>query len=460
MTDRIQKLIEHQRKFFQEGKAKSMNYRLTQLSLLEKAVIENEEKIVSALKKDLGKPAYESFMTEIGFILDEIRLAKKHLKSWSKPRKVRTPLKLWPSSSRIYYHPYGVCLILSPWNYPVQLSLSPLISAIAAGNCAVIKPSEHAPETSQVLENILKNSFSENYITVLQGGIDLSRDLLKEKFDYIFFTGSSHVGKIVMKAAAENLVPFTLELGGKSPCIVDHNVDIELTAKRIVSGKFLNVGQTCVSPDYLVVHKAVKNNLISSMIETIEYFYGHDPQKSPDYGRIINQKHFDRLNRFMEKGKIIYGGTSNKERLYISPTLMDNISWDDPVMDEEIFGPIFPIVEFEDLNDVINQVNERPKPLALYFFSRNKKNQKKILEQISFGGGCINDTILHVANPHLPFGGVGSSGIGNYHGEAGFKAFSYPKSVIHRPFLADISLRFPPYRGKLNYLKTVFRLPL
>ena len=455
----IQKLVKSQKIFIKNGKTMNLDFRLKQLSILEKAVIENETRIISALKKDLGKSAYESFMTEVGFISDEIRLVRKHLKSWSKPHKVRTPLKLFPSLSRIYREPYGVCLIVSPWNYPVQLTLSPLIGAIAAGNCAVIKPSEHSPATSQVLEDIFKDIFPLDYIAVVQGGIDLSTNLLKEKFDYIFFTGSPEVGKIVMTAASENLIPVTLELGGKSPCIVDYNVDIDLASKRIVSGKFLNAGQTCIAPDYLMVHKTVKNDLVSAMVIDLKNFYGNDPQKSPDYGRIINQRHFDRLTRFLETGNIIFGGFTNRDDLYMAPTLIENLTWNDSIMREEIFGPILPIFEFEDLNEVIDQINDRPRPLALYFFSRNKKNKKKILNHISFGGGCINDTVLHVANPHLPFGGVGNSGIGNYHGKAGFETFSHRKSVLERPFCFDIPLRFPPYQGKFKILKAVFNLP-
>jgi aldehyde dehydrogenase (NAD+) len=459
MMGDIQKLIKSQKIFFNKGKTKNLNFRLSQLSILEKAVIKNEAVIISALKKDLGKSPYESFMTEVGLVIDEIRLAKKHLKSWFGPRRVKTPLKLLPSLSRIYPEPYGVCLIMSPWNYPVQLTLSPLIGAMSAGNCAVIKPSEHSPATSQVLEDIFKDYFPDNYIVLVQGGVDLSTALLKEKFDFIFFTGNPDIGRIVMAAASANLTPVTLELGGKSPCIVDYNVDIGLAAKRIISGKLLNAGQTCVAPDYLMVHKAVKNDLLSAMVMNIKKFYGNDPQKSPDYGRIINQRHFDRLTRFLETGKIIFGGIINRDDLYISPTLMEKISWNSPTMREEIFGPILPIFEFETIDEVINEINGHPRPLALYFFSRNKKNQEKILNHISFGGGCINDTVLHVANPHLPFGGVGNSGIGNYHGKAGFETFSHCKSVLKRPFWIDIPLRFPPYKGKLKFLKTVFKLP-
>jgi aldehyde dehydrogenase (NAD+) len=459
MTADIQKIVNSQKSFFNKGKTKNLDFRLTQLSILEMAVIKNETRIISALKKDLGKSAYESFMTEVGFVTDEIRLVKKHLKAWAKPRRVSTPLKLLPSMSRIYHEPYGVCLIMSPWNYPVQLTLSPLIGAMSAGNCGVIKPSEHSPATSEVIGNMCKDYFSDNYIAVVQGGVGISTALLKENFDYIFFTGSPDVGKIVMTAAANNLVPVTLELGGKSPCIVDYNVDIGLASKRIVSGKFLNAGQTCVAPDYLMVHKTVKNDLVSAMVMDIENFYGHDPQESPDYGRIINQRHFDRLTRFLETGKIVFGGITNRDDLYMAPTLIENLSWNDAVMREEIFGPVLPIFEFEDLDEAINLINDRPRPLALYFFSRNKKNKEKILTHISFGGGCINDTVLHVANPHLPFGGVGNSGIGNYHGKAGFETFSHQKSVLSKPFCFDISLRFPPYKGKFKYLKTVFNLP-
>jgi aldehyde dehydrogenase (NAD+) len=460
MMGEIQNLIKSQKILFSKGKTKNPDFRLTQLSILEKAVIKNETRIISALNKDLGKSSYESFLTEIGFVIDEIRLAKRHLKGWCKPRRAWTPFKLLPSLSRIYPEPYGVCLIISPWNYPVQLTLSPLIGAISAGNCSIIKPSEHSPATSHLLEDIFTNDFPENYIAVVQGGINVSTALLKEKFDYIFFTGSPDVGRKVMAAAAENLVPVTLELGGKSPCIVDDNVDIPLAAKRIVSGKFLNAGQSCVAPDYLMVHKTIKNALISSMITEIEKFYGNNPQKSPDYGRIINHKHFDRLSHVLKAGKIISGGITNRDKHYIAPTLMENISWNSTCMQEEIFGPILPIFQFEDLDEVINQINDLSKPLALYFFSRNKKNQKKILNHISFGGGCINDTVLHVANSHLPFGGVGNSGIGKYHGKAGFETFSHYKSVLSRPFWFDIPLRFPPYKNKLKLLKTVFKLSL
>jgi aldehyde dehydrogenase (NAD+) len=459
MSD-IQNLIKSQKIFFNKGETKNLDFRLAQLSVLEKAVINNETKIISALNKDLGKSRYESFLTEIGFVIDEIRLAKKNLKRWCKPRRTWTPIKLLPSLSHIYPEPYGVCLIISPWNFPVQLTLSPLIGAISAGNCTIIKPSEHSQATSQLLEAIFKNNFPENYIAVVQGGVNVSTALLKEKIDYIFFTGSPDVGKKVMAAAAENLIPVTLELGGKSPCIVDYNVDIPLAAKRIVSGKFLNAGQSCVAPDYLMVHKTIKNTLISSIIMEIEKFYGSNPQKSPDYGRIINQKHFDRLSHVLKAGKIIYGGITNENKRYIAPTLMENLSWNSASMREEIFGPILPIFQFEDLDEVINQIKDNPKPLALYLFSRNKNNQKKILNHISFGGGCINDTMLHVANSHLPFGGVGNSGIGKYHGKAGFKTFSHYKSILNRPLWFDIPLRFPPYTGKFKLLKTVFKLSL
>jgi aldehyde dehydrogenase (NAD+) len=459
MSD-IQNLIKSQKFFFNKGETKSLDFRLAQLSSLEKAVVNNEIRIISALNKDLGKSRYESFLTEIGLVIDEIRLAKKHLKKWCKPRRTWTPIKLLPSLSHIYPEPYGVCLIISPWNFPVQLTLSPLIGAISAGNCTIIKPSEHSPATSQLLAEIFTNDFPENYIAVVQGGVTVSTALLKEKFDYIFFTGSPDVGKKVMAAAAENLIPITLELGGKSPCIVDYNVDIPLTAKRIVSGKFLNSGQSCVAPDYLIVHKTIKNDLISSMIMEIKKFYGTNPQKSPDYGRIINQKHFDRLSHVLKAGKILSGGITNENKRYIAPTLMENISWNSPFMREEIFGPILPIFQFEDLAEVIIQIKDNPKPLALYFFSRNKKNQKKILNQISFGGGCINDTVLHAANSYLPFGGVGNSGIGKYHGKAGFKTFSHYKSVLTRPLWFDIPLRFPPYNGKFKLLKTVFKWSL
>ncbi len=452
----MKKLLDSQRAFFSSGQTKKVSFRVEKLKTLRKAIVENEERISDALKKDLNKSAYESYMTEIGLILNEIRHVIKNIKSWVKPVKVKTPLIHLLSTSYVYPEPYGITLIISPWNFPFQLALAPLIGSIAAGNCAVLKPSRYSPNTTAIIAEIIAKHFEKKYISVVKGDEETSKALLAERFDYIFFTGSVNVAKLLMEAAAKHLTPLTLELGGKSPCIVDREVNIDLAAKRIVSGKFINAGQTCIAPDYLMVHKAVKGELLDHIQKYIIQFYRPQPQSSPDYPRIINDRHFERLTRFLSNGDILFGGKTDRESLYISPTLLDNITWQDPVMQEEIFGPFLPVMDYENLSEVVSAVNAHPKPLALYFFSNNKKHQKQILEEISFGGGCINDTLLHFSNPYLPFGGVENSGMGSYHGKAGFDTFSHRKSILknHRPF--DLPLRYPPY-GKLNLLKKFLR---
>ncbi len=452
----IKTTIENQRQYFEQGHTKDIPFRINRLKTLEQAIKKNEKKIISALKKDLNKAAYESYMTEVGLILGDIRFMIKNIRRWSRPQKVKTPLIYPFANSYNYPEPYGIALVVSPWNYPFQLAIAPLIGAIAAGNCAVLKPSEYAPHTAGIISEILADIFENRYVTAITGDVETVKALLEQKFDYIFFTGSVPVGKIVMAAASRHLTPVTLELGGKSPCIVDRETNINLAAKRIVSGKFINAGQTCIAPDYLMVHKSVKAALVDGMRKYITQFYGEQPRESGDYSRIINNRHFTRVAAYLDRGTIIVGGEADQKQLYISPTLLDNIGWDDPVMQEEIFGPILPILEYQDLSRVIAAVNARPKPLALYFFSTNKQNQQRILKEISFGGGCINDTLLHFANPHLSFGGVGNSGMGRYHGKASFDTFSHRKSILKNRLSFDLPLRYPPYKN-LKYLKKILR---
>lgn len=454
----IKNILENQKNYFNKGITRNINFRIKMLKALKDAIINHEEDIIEALNKDLKKSKFESYITEIGILIDEINFAIKNVKSWAKPKRVKTPLMHFKSRSYIYKEPYGVALIIAPWNYPFQLVLSPLIGAIASGNCSILKPSEYTPNTSNVISKIFNKAFSRDYIAVIEGDSEVSKALLKEKFDYIFFTGSVPVGKKVMAAASENLVPITLELGGKSPCIVTRDGDIKLWAKRIVWGKYLNAGQTCVAPDYLVVHKSIKEQLIIEMKKSITDFYGEDPSNSKDYVRIINEKHFERLIGLLDKGKILYGGKYNREELYISPTLIDNITWNDPVMEDEIFGPILPILSYENLEDVISMINNHPKPLALYIFSNNKIEIDKIVNSIQYGGGCINDTILHLATPYLPFGGIGSSGMGSYHGKASFNVFTHEKSILNKSNIIDIPFRYPPYNDKnLKLVKKFFK---
>ncbi|MUG92671.1 aldehyde dehydrogenase family protein [Scytonema sp. UIC 10036] len=451
----IADLITRQREFFKTGTTKDVDFRVKQLKVLKQAVSENQEAILQALKADLGKPEFEAYGTEISTV-KEIDRAIKHLKNWAKPQKAPVSLQFFPASAQIYPEPLGVVLIVGPWNYPFHLLISPLIGAIAAGNCAIIKPSELAPQTSFIVSKIIHKHFDPAYISVVEGGVETSQKLLAEKFDHIFFTGGTAVGKIVMEAAAKNLTPVTLELGGKSPCIVDSETNLEHTATRIAWGKFLNSGQTCIAPDYLLVDRKIKENLLVEIQKRLKEFYGDNPATSPDYGRIVNQRHFDRLVNLIKDSDIRIGGETNREERYIAPTVLDNVSLTDPVMQEEIFGPILPVIEYTDVQEAIDLINSRPKPLALYLFTNNKNLQQKVLQTTSSGGVCINDTVLHYAVSSLPFGGVGDSGIGNYHGKASFDTFSHYKSVLHRSFLFNSKLLYPPYKDKLSLLKRFF----
>jgi aldehyde dehydrogenase (NAD+) len=451
----IKELIQAQRQFFATGQTKELAFRLEQLQRLKKTIQDSEQKILDALKADLNKPELEG-MLEVAVIQD-INYILKHLKSWVKPQKVKTPLDQFPASAKIYAEPLGVVLIIGPWNYPFSLMISPLLGAIAAGNCAILKPSELAPNTSAIVAEIIGQTFDPNYVAVIEGGVETSQELLAEKFDHIFFTGGTKIGQIVMEAAAKHLTPVTLELGGKSPCIIEPDIDVKVAAKRITWGKFINGGQTCVAPDYLLVNQTIKSELIAEIKQCIQAFYGADPASSPDYPRIICDRHFQRLTSFLSEGEILIGGQTNPENRYIAPTLIDGISPDSAIMEDEIFGPILPILAYRDLSEAIGLINSRPKPLALYIFSQDKTKQEQILKNTSSGGVCINDTIVHIASPDLPFGGVGDSGIGSYHGKASFDTFSHQKSVLSKSFMFDLDWRYAPYTpDKLKLLKKLF----
>ncbi|NFG57887.1 aldehyde dehydrogenase [Clostridium botulinum] len=452
----IDDILKKHNEFFECGETKSIEFRIKQLNLLKSAIKRYENNIYKALNLDLGKNEFESYATEIGFILSSIEYSIKNLKRWSKCKKVKTPIYLLPSKSFKMYEPYGTVLIMGPYNYPFQLLFEPLIGAISAGNCAIIKPSELSPNVSKVISKMIFEIFNENYIRCIEGGIETNTSLINSNFDYIFFTGSINVGKIVMRAAADNLIPVTLELGGKSPVIIDESANIKVVAKRIIWGKTLNAGQTCVAPDYVLVHASVKDRLIKEMKKAIQEFYGTDPEKSTDFGRIINEKHFKRIKNIIDNDKefIVYGGKTNYKTNYIEPTIMDITSFECACMQEEIFGPILPVISYNELNEVIRKTKKLPKPLALYVFTNNKSIENKVLSEISSGGACVNDVITHLVNPNLPFGGVGSSGIGSYHGYNSFLTFSHEKSVLKKSDKLDVTLLFPPYnKRKLNIIK-------
>ncbi|AFZ03811.1 aldehyde dehydrogenase [Calothrix sp. PCC 6303] len=448
----IAETVSLQRSFFATGKPKNIDFRIEQLKKLKEVIKQSAESIFTAVNADLNKPMFEAYTSELGAITQEIDYALKHIKAWTKIQKKPVSLSLQPASAEICPEPLGVVLIISPWNYPFALSITPLVGAIASGNCAIIKPSELAPHTSKLIAEIITKNFPSEYITVVEGGVSTSQELLKQKFDHIFFTGGTAVGKIIMEAAAKHLTPVTLELGGKSPCIVDEDVNIEVAAKRITWGKFMNSGQTCIAPDYIFVHKNVKQDLCKYIKQSIQEFYGENPIESPDYGRIIGKKHYQKLASLLT-GDILVGGESNEDELYIAPTIIDHVTWEDEIMQDEIFGPILPIMEYSDIETAISQINSRPKPLALYIFSQDKNFQTKILQETSSGGVCINDTIKQVGGSSLPFGGVGDSGIGSYHGKASFDTFSHYKSILKRPFYLDLKILYPPYEGKLSLLK-------
>lgn len=441
----IDKHLIAQRSFFDSQQTKSKAFRVFQLRKLENAIINYQEKITKALWKDLHKSAEETYLTEISIVLNEIKYHRRNLKQWMTPKSVPTPRHLLPSKSSMHFEPLGVALIVSPWNYPFQLLINPLIGAIAAGCCAILKPSPDTKNFVKVIEEMIAANFNPNYITLVQGGRKTNTILFRKKFDFIFFTGSPNLGKIVMKAAAEHLTPILLELGGKSPCIVDANSHIKLAAKRIVWGKFLNAGQTCIAPDYLMVHESVKAKLFENMIKYIKQFYGENPEKNEYYGRIIHDDALNRLLDLLEKEKIIYGGTFNKEKRYIEPTILELKSTESKIMQEEIFGPLLPVFTFSNIKEAMDYIHHNEKPLALYYFGKDKQAQK-VLQNTSSGGVCINNTLMHIANPHLPFGGVGNSGMGRYHGKESFIAFSNQRAVLKSPTWIDLPFQYPPFK--------------
>lgn len=444
----LQNLATQLRDSFQKNGALSVDVRKKNLESLKELIVKSESEIMAALKADLGKSSFETYTTEIGFILEEISFTLKFLDDWTRIKKVKTPLSLFPGTSYIHPEPYGVVLIISPWNYPFQLCLSPFIAAIAAGNKVVLKPSEFASNTSTVIKNIIEKIFKSDDVFVVEGGLEETQLLLSQRFDYIFFTGSTAVGKIMMKAAAEYLTPVTLELGGKSPCLLEESANIDLSAKRIAWGKFLNAGQTCVAPDYVLVPRNLETEFIERVRIHLKAFYGDDIRSSADYPRIVNHKHFDRLKSLINKEKIAIGGEDNREENFIAPTVLKDVSWTDKIMEDEIFGPILPIIPYDSLDEAIRNILNYPKPLAFYVFSENSQKQKEIISRVPFGGGCVNDTVVHLANPNLPFGGVGTSGIGSYHGQKSFDTFTHYKSVYKQGTLVDIPLRYPPYNAK------------
>ena len=441
----ISKIIKNQRDFFERRETMNVDYRIHALKKLKTTIIKYQNEINAALKADLGKSATESYMCETGMVLSELSYMIRHIKRLSAKKRVRSPLAQFVSKSYIKPSPYGVTLIMSPWNYPLMLTLEPLVDALAAGNTAVVKPSAYSPNVNAILSKIIAECFAPEYVAVITGGREENEHLLNERFDYIFFTGSQTVGKHVMTCAARHLTPITLELGGKSPCIIDQTAKIRLSAKRIVFGKYLNCGQTCVAPDYVYCHKDIKDQFIKELQAQIIRQYSTEPLKNPNYGKIVNQKHFNRLCSLIDAKKVVVGGQTNSATLQIEPTVMDNISRNDEVMQEEIFGPILPIITFEDINTVIQEINGNPAPLALYIFSKDNKTIHKVTENCSFGGGCINDTIIHLATSKMGFGGVGESGMGAYHGESGFETFSHKKSIVDKKTFMDLPMRYQPY---------------
>ena len=447
MTEKeINDIVVKQRKYFQTGATLSVNTRISGLRRLYTAISQNEERIHDALRKDLGKSGFESYMCETGLVLEEISYMLKHIRRFSREKRVHTPLSQFHSRSYKKPSPYGVTLIMSPWNYPFMLTLSPLVDALAAGNTAVVKPSAYSPHTGNVIQHILSKCFDPQYVAVVTGGRAENTCLLREHFDYIFFTGSQSVGKEVMRNAAEHLTPVTLELGGKSPCIVDQTADIKLAAKRIVFGKYLNCGQTCVAPDYVYCHHSVKDRLIKEVQDQIQKQYGKEPLQNPDYGKIINEKHFDRILGLIDEKKIVQGGKADRKTLQIEPTVLDNVSFSDRVMQEEIFGPLMPVLTYDSLEEVIRTVNSMPHPLALYFFTSDKSAAKEVTSRCGFGGGCINDTIIHLATTEMGFGGFGESGMGAYHGKTGFDTFTHYKSIVDKKTWLDLPMRYQPYQ--------------
>ena len=442
----IEQIVAKQRAFFATGTTLSVDYRIEALKKLKEAIINNETKISEALKKDLGKSGFESYMCEIGLTLNELSHMLKRIRSYAKEKTVLTPLAQFPSRSYKKPCPYGVTLIMSPWNYPFLLTMDPIVEALAAGNTVVLKPSNYSPATTAILKELLESIFPEEYVAVITGGRQENGWLLEEKFDYIFFTGSKTVGQLVQEKASRHLTPVTLELGGKSPCIIEESADLKLAARRLVFGKYLNCGQTCVAPDYILCHSKIKDEFIAYVKEEIQKQYGTNYLFNETYGKMISEKHFDRVVSLIDKDKLVMGGRSSRESLKIEPTVLHNVTWDDAVMKEEIFGPIMPILTFESIDEVIDTINSHDKPLALYIFSNNKSVIKAVTSLCSYGGGCVNDVVIHLATPYMGFGGVGESGMGSYHGKTGFDTFTHYKSIVDKKTWLDLPMRYQPYQ--------------
>ncbi len=448
-SEQISSLLEKQRKYYKSGVTIPVKFRIEQLKKLYATVKKYENEVNDALTSDLGKSHYEGFMCESGLVLSEISYMIRHTKKFAKRKTVYTPLAQFASHSFKQPVPYGNTLIMSPWNYPFLLTIDPLADAIAAGNTAIVKPSAYSPATSKIIEKIITECFNPEYVAVVTGGRAENAALLDQKFDFVFFTGSQAVGKEVLRHTAEHLTPAVLELGGKSPCIVDASANIKLAAKRIVWGKYLNCGQTCVAPDYILCESSIKDEFVSEVIKQIKKQFGDDPLKNNDYGKIINEKHFNRLCGLIDSKKVVIGGNTNADTCQIAPTVMDNVTYDDAVMGEEIFGPIMPILTFDSFDAIIDELKDKDKPLALYIFSSNKKHIKRVTSELSYGGGCVNDVVIHLATSEMAFGGVGESGMGGYHGKDGFDAFSHYKSIVDKKTWMDLPMRYQPFKSKL-----------
>ncbi|UOQ93664.1 aldehyde dehydrogenase [Halobacillus shinanisalinarum] len=445
--------VKKQKRWFNEGHTRSYTFRKEQLVKLKKMITTFEQPLINALRFDLGKSEYEAYTTEIAYLKREINDHLKHIKKWMSPSKVKTPLTHKGSKNYIMKEPYGIALVIAPWNYPVQLAFAPVIGAIAAGNTVILKPSEHTPTVSWVIRKMVEQYFPNHFFAVVEGEKEVTQGLLDQPVDYIFFTGSVPVGKIIMEKASKRLIPVTLELGGKSPAIVHKDAALDLAARRIVWGKFMNAGQTCIAPDYVYVHSDVKANFLKKVQKYIQQFYGLDPLANPDYVKIVNRVHFNRMIGYLDQSHLVFGGGYDEEKRRIEPTIMDHVSWNDTIMQEEIFGPLLPVLTFDSLDEVIEQVSRRPKPLALYYFGENEEDQLRVTHSISFGGGCINDTLYHILNPHLPFGGVGESGMGSYHGKASFDTFTHQKSITKQTTKFDQNFRYPGSQPAIKVIK-------
>ncbi len=453
VTDSVRSAVADQKRYFQTGLTREVDNRIETLDRLRTMIDRHQDQILEAVAADLGKPPAEAYTSEIGVVYQELSLIRRKLRRWAKPRRRRTPLALAFSTSYVTPEPYGVTLVIAPWNYPFQLALAPVIGALAAGNTVVLKPSEVSSNTSALIERMVRDTFEPGLFQVIEGDKDVAGALLEQPFDYIFYTGNTAVGRIVLRNAAERLIPVTLELGGKSPCIVTARADVETAARRIAWGKYLNAGQTCVAPDFCLVQANVYERFVKALGRALTEFYGNNPAESPDYGRIIAERHVDRIAAMINTDKVVIGGEIRRRERYIAPTVMRDVTWSDTVMEDEIFGPILPVLRYTDTNEIFEPLNSRERPLALYVFTEDRREARDITSRLAFGGGCINDTIVHVANSYLPFGGVGASGMGRYRGRASFETFSNLKSIVNHRSRPDLRMRYPPYAGKLKLLK-------